>query len=170
MAIAQFVMFIRGLPGAGKSTISSKISVINNSVLIDPDLIPNKNSRLAREERLRKYRICLNNAKRATKEGFSVVWAQPWRKIENIQITIRSLNSDHIKFLLVNINIPVEESWNRSKNRFLNNRKYFDDYTSKFITFRNNFEIDSVSINGMGDVKKNIAKITKFLRYNTEDE
>ncbi|MBU0534885.1 ATP-binding protein [Patescibacteria group bacterium] len=170
MSGVQFIVFIRGLPGAGKSTISNKICNITGYVRIDPDLIPDKYNISLHKERMRKYKICLNEAIKSIRNGLSIVWAQPWRKIKNIQLTINRINNLNVKPILVNINIPVEESWNRSKNRFYNNRQDFDNYISKFAVFDNNFKIDSVDIEGTEDINTNVDRITKFLRNNVPDE
>ena len=170
MVKTNFLMFIRGLPGAGKSTISNKISAITDSIVVDPDLISDKNNKATHEERFRKYKLCLSKAKKALITGHSVIWTQPWRKIQNILITINNLNSKDIRFLLVNMKIPTDESWNRSKTKFDNNREKFNNFVTKFTDFHKDFKVDSININGQKDIDENVKKIIKFLGYNVGDE
>jgi predicted kinase len=165
-----FVVFVRGLPGAGKSTVSIELSKRERTVLVDPDFVADKNIRSSRQERLRKYYICLGKCRKALSKGLSVIWSQPWRKLGNIQLTMERLKESHTNFLLINIEIPIEESWKRSKEKFSGSRKEFNEYIAKFIPLNKTLSIKSITLNGTENSVKNIKIVEKFLRYNVQDE
>lgn len=164
----QIILFIRGLPGSGKTTFASFLSQKFKFKVIDPDLFEDLYKKSERSERLRKYELCLAVAKEFLDEGFNIVWCQPWRKLPNLVTTRKSLCKDkNYKTLLLDITIPVNLSWDRSKTKFNNDTALFNAFISKDtpLTHLSNFEI--LQIDGTKDFKENLNKTIKFLMYNT---
>jgi hypothetical protein len=73
-------------------------------------------------------------------------------------------------FFLINLEIPIEESWSRSEKKFNNSRKEFNEYVAKFVPFDKNFVIKSITLDGTENSVTNVAKVVEFLRYNVRDE
>ena len=158
------VLFVRGLPGSGKTTLSKYVSKQFNFNHINPDFFPDLYKKSERNERLRKFDLCVDKVKKSLKDDTSVVWDQPWRKDYNIPKIIVSLKTE-FEFipLILELNIPVETSWKRSLNKF-NNRKEFDDFTSKYLKSPHLYSC--LKINSEDGFEKNSKKLKKFLEYN----
>lgn len=132
------LIFIRGLPGAGKSTLAKRIknnskekySIVEpenvNLVSTEKDPIKNKNF---------KYRINLKSCIGYLEEGNNVIWAQPWRKMDGLNRTldfIFELYSNPIELWMIEIAIKPEEAWERAKYKLEPHgytwEKYFREY------------------------------------------
>lgn len=150
------VVFVRGLPGSGKTSLSS---MINENLLhgrveqIDPDLVDKNNEAyigFCRElkitnpeidEKLYMYRYLLNKAKSSLSEAKIVIWSQPFTGLENFVYTLeqfRNVSSIQIEdILIVDIMLDKEIARNRMKKRKENgghgpNDEYFDKLANQF--------------------------------------
>ena len=135
-----FCIFIRGLPGAGKSSLSKAFSTTFKAEILDPDKLNlQPNEKPLKNERLKtfKYRRLLEKCINYLDENTDVVWEQPWRKIVNIERTVNQItnlsivSTKEIKFLIVEISINKKTSWERSKRKF-RNRSQFEEYVKKY--------------------------------------
>jgi adenylate kinase family enzyme len=158
------VLFIRGFPGSGKTTISKHIVNKYGFKHINPDFIKDLYKKSDRRERLRKFDLCVKQLKIYLDQDTSVVWDQPWRKSYNIKKIISSLK-DYFSFypLIIELKIPAHISWERSKDKFIN-KEEFDNYISKYLVI--NTVYPKLIINSQEDYDKNITRVDKFLEYN----
>ena len=158
------VLFIRGFPGSGKTTISKHVAQKFDFKHINPDFLPNLYEKSDRRERLRKFDLCAEEVKSSLSDSVSVVWDQPWRKAYNINRVINSLKENYkFKPLIIELTIPIEVSWERSKDKFAH-KKEFDKFVSKYLNLSINYP--KLLINTENDYEKNIQKIEEFLEYN----
>jgi len=167
-------MFIRGLPGAGKTTLAKHIEAFFDVVRLDPDEIK-LSGLILKGERLKtvKYRQLLKTCVASINSGNSVVWSQPWRKPENIKLTadnIVALSKNPIKpphFLVVEIDIDKQTSWKRSRNKF-SSKSNFDNYISRHSNC--DLEIQFLKINGNLTQKAVSILCDKFIIRSTQDK
>ena len=170
MRKSPVLLFIRGLPGSGKSTISETLAKNINGKVIDPDLLKTIGSKSDRSERLRKSTICIEEAKKYINKGYLVIWCQPFRKIQNIKLLTKLLGLTHSDSVLIEIVIPDELSWKRSKVKFNNDRKLFDDFISKYLRTPSVYEIPTLTLNGEEELSHNVNRVLNFIRYNNGNE
>ncbi|NMB92003.1 ATP-binding protein [candidate division WWE3 bacterium] len=164
------LIFVRGLPGSGKSSISLELSKFVNGKIIDPDMLEAKLPKSLRSERLRKFRACVRKTKGYLKEGKNVIWCQPFRKPQNIELLVNMLERKSSNTFLMDISIPLEVSWIRSKGNFHNERETFDDFVSKYSSIANSCTIPVLKLNGEDKIASNVDKILAFIRYNISNE
>jgi len=134
------VIFVRGYPGAGKSSFAKfildkfpdKIKLIDPDAVIISDSIGDK--LLAKKQ---KYRFNLNYCISVLNEGLDVIWTQSWRSISGLNITInniKTLYSEDVAFLVVEVTQDKSTCWNNVRNKFLDftedtyYREYIDNY------------------------------------------
>lgn len=142
------LVILRGVPCSGKSTLAKEIVSINPTFnIIDPDNVNTQNKEYAdfspRKTRnpssnVKMYSYLYDKVESALKNGNNVIWAQPWSRIAEVDLTIKNLgyyltdlksnvwktNLDNIieklpiKIYVVEIQISNEVSLNRwiSKN------------------------------------------------------
>lgn len=150
---SSYLIFLRGLPGSGKTTLSNylkelfSLSIYNPDNIsiddinrIDPFLISFKKDRIKNI----KYRFILNKVMGDILNHKNILWEQPWRKIENITITIENINKQikynqrkSLIFIIIEILIDKNISWSRSKNKF-SSKPEFIKYISKYQPFNIN--------------------------------
>ncbi|MFZ2663933.1 MAG: AAA family ATPase [Patescibacteria group bacterium] len=164
------LILIRGLPGSGKSSISLELVKRMDGKVIDPDLISAIRPKSYRNERLRKFRLCTKNARSYLNKKLNVIWCQPFRKAQNIELVVNSLGMDYLNSFLVDIKIPLEVSWIRSRNKFFNDREIFNEFVSKCLPIPPEYKIPTLTLNGEDEVSSNVNKVLAFIGYNTSDE
>jgi len=98
-----FLIFVRGLPGAGKSDLVDLLldfPPLSDSLRLDPDRVdltdPDfvafvRNLPLELSPKRQIYRFLLYQADEALRQGQSVIWEQPWRLVWGLYITIENL-------------------------------------------------------------------------------
>lgn len=167
------LIIIRGLPGSGKSGLAKKIANISDAHIVDPDMLEDIQDKSTKEERARKYKICLDDAIQNLHSNKIVLWCQPWRRMERLltamQHVSEALKRDPSK-ALIDIFIPIEISWLRSKSKFEKNRELFDRYVARNTLIPKDFEIQTLHINGTKSEGKNFELVCKFLGYNVKNE
>ncbi|MBN1162454.1 hypothetical protein JXA34_01780 [Patescibacteria group bacterium] len=133
-------VFIRGLPGLGKSTLAHKLSGITNFKIINPDDINTESSdyiefaHSLNVKRLKniKYRYNLHQAINYLLNGINIIWEQPWRKISNISITIENIrNKTPTRYIILEFPLDIDKSWRERENRF-SSKQAFKKYVSKW--------------------------------------
>jgi len=95
-----FCLLIRGKPSSGKTTIAEALlKRLDNCKLIDPDQIdtdsreykhfsPRKTKNPT--ENVKTYCFLYNKAETFIKSGCNIIWAQPWSRLAEIELTIRN--------------------------------------------------------------------------------
>jgi tRNA uridine 5-carbamoylmethylation protein Kti12 len=139
------IIFIRGIPSSGKTTLSLKLSSYFKLEIINPDNIAFnsefiKFKNLFRNGRIKniKYKYCLKKAEKLLSEDRNFIWEQPWRNTKGIIKTInyfKKINKD-ITLYLIDLLITDDIVWERIKkdkykNILFKNRKEFDKFVKK---------------------------------------
>jgi hypothetical protein len=103
MAARTLLIFVRGLPGAGKSDLVDlllKYPPLENGLRLDPDRIDLTDPKFTEfandlpKEIIPKrqiYRYLLRQAESALRQGQHVIWEQPWRLTWGLYVTIENL-------------------------------------------------------------------------------
>lgn len=159
-------LFIRGLPGSGKTTLAKNVSSVLKFVLLDPDeLHIQELDGTNTGERLKniKYRYLVKNCIETLKNNQNVIWSQPWRKIENIKITVDNINQlipgtkpNNLSFVVAEIVIDKDLSWKRCSRKF-DTRELFNQYVDKYQSY--NLNLPYIRLDG----NQNSQKITSEL-------
>jgi len=174
------VLFIRGLPGSGKSTLASLLQRRLNFKVLDPDqiLISDDSFKLFLAQsplnsRLKniKYRYLLNTATDCINNNVSIIWNQPWRKVENIQLTSNNIHlnaDDSIKskllFITIELTIDNVTSWNRSKAKYKSEHSFLE-YVSKYKPF--DLDMNYIKISENCDLNEVSTKISEIITNKT---
>ena len=168
-------IFLRGLPGSGKTSLANMLSQKEGFVVVSPDLISPleiKNENGIRIKNL-KYRHLLDKALVLIKAKHNIVWEQPWRKTKNIPLTIENIRSatlkdtDNIKFYVVEIKVNPTLSWKRSKKKF-ESEDYFKSYISKYkeVDLPNDL-FEYIELGGDKPIDEIYKELVSKLRYNS---
>jgi predicted kinase len=168
-----YVIFIRGVPGSGKTTLSEHLSSKINGIVIDPDFTALKDPEFQKtvqenteEGRLKKlkYRHNLKKAKEILETGTHVIWTQPWRKISGLEKTERALSSLKPNFIYADMDTSIDLCWKRTRRKHGNitKRNYIEKYVNRQEPFLN-FSKQRVKIDGTGSLDKESDKIACFI-------
>ncbi len=120
-----------------------------------------------------KYRYLLDKCIEEVKDDKNIIWEQPWRKIKNIQITtdsikksIRSTGSS-VKFLVVEMCLGKNTSWDRSRNKFTNSN-HFEKYISKYQEY--NLKLPCLRLDGTKNTAKLVDTVSELLKTLVKDK
>lgn len=135
MVIQNTIIFIRGYPGSGKTTLSKQLKKTYSIGDIDPDrlflisLLFNK----SRMGQILKYRENLRLARWYLKKNKSFIWEQPWRRIENLENIINQIRREfpHYRLIVIELSLDPEISWERRASSFVD-KPSFSEYLSKY--------------------------------------
>src|SRR3990167_8779751 len=98
------LMIIRGLPGSGKSTLVDgllRLTDLSGARRLNPDFVQVNSTEFVefclvrpKDLPLKKliYRFLLYSACEELAAGCQVIWEQPWRKLELLQLTLENIN------------------------------------------------------------------------------
>lgn len=133
------LLLLRGLPGSGKSTLATELvkqPAFSSAKLLDPDLVDVDSKEFKKflqtqpKDLLFKtvlYRFLLDHACHALVSGEKVIWAQPWRNLDFLKLTLGKINengyqlqrTDKYPFevAIVQITISVDTARNRIEVR-----------------------------------------------------
>lgn len=123
------MIFLRGLPGTGKTTLALEIQKRSPEavVVLDPDLIDYESENYTAflksipegSEKFAPYRFLLNKASKALQEGKEVIWVQAWTKIRGMELAASSLRKidKEIDIKIVELEVPEEEIKKRLEKR-----------------------------------------------------
>lgn len=147
------LVLIRGIPGAGKTSIAEKVAKTLNFYHIDPDLLNTSSvdyKKYAEElvetvpERRIIYRYLLKKTVECLNNNKSVIWSQPWRILERLDLTIRNiyfflkkeekwdeklsdiLKELNIEIIVIEITTPHNTAFERLKKRYKDNKHKWD--------------------------------------------
>ncbi len=130
----SIVVFIRGLPGAGKTFLAQKLQkeIGDNCLVLDPDGIKNHSLEyqlfikdLARREphlspKFFPYRFLRNQALIHLKKGGLVIWDQPWSNLNGLKVTIEYLTKNLSQaplVIIVELEIAPDKAYQRIRKR-----------------------------------------------------
>lgn len=151
---SPLLVFIRGIPGSGKSHLSEYLiqnGIIDNCELIDPDSINDSNLNYMEffkdqikngtNEEVIPWRYNLSLTIEALLHGKNVIWNQPWTELEGIKTTLERVQNalrEHdcekaTIYLIVELLIRPELAWNRIQERLVRgghgpNKEKFQHY------------------------------------------
>ncbi len=180
------IVFIRGLPGSGKSYLASKLATkigLDKSIVLDPDDINYQSDEYIHhsktlsnndvDKQLHPYRFLRAKAFQAILSNKIVIWNQPFTNTATFQKVIAKLqdfalqNKKTLKLLIVEVEVDVDTAKKR-----VNERKYsgghgpsdntFNHYSNDYISFKNK-SIKTISVNGADDINKSVDKVIKTL-------
>ena len=132
------LIFIRGIPGAGKSRLAQHIKNTgkNTYSIVEPEsinLISTEKDPI--KKKLFKYRVNLKSCIGYLEEDTNVIWAQPWTKISGINTTIDLVcetYSGPLEILVIDIAIDAEKGWERAQHKLKPDgyswEKYYKEY------------------------------------------
>lgn len=133
------LLIVRGLPGSGKTTCINEVTILSDSVRLDPDKVDIFSPEFVSfsEEypptlpiKKKVYRYLLQKACAALPQGKVVVWEQPWRNRDLFLLTLQNiatigygiqspqLSSLPFKVAIIEISISSDEALDRVTKRF----------------------------------------------------
>ncbi len=136
----SFILFVRGLPGSGKSDLTNMLRLDrqwSDVVYLNPDEIdPNSNEYMnfvktqvgsPGTQDNYKYRILLHKAIDGIRRGKNIVWDQPWSSLWGLNDTLFNINyflekerlGDKVTFtpLVIDVEVPFDVARNRVHRR-----------------------------------------------------
>jgi hypothetical protein len=171
----NLLVLVRGLPGAGKTKFSRKLtSRIEESIHLNPDEIEKNDEYRTFSKRLGQdgvsevfhpYRYLRERAVDGLRKGGLIVWEQPWSSMEGINITVDHLRervTGEMRVLIVDVDIEPEEAWRRVKKRLESGghgpdkqvfNRFVEDYCSA-----EELPYDHLSISGSGILDDQIER------------
>ncbi|HSX39096.1 MAG TPA: AAA family ATPase [Candidatus Saccharimonadales bacterium] len=195
----QNLVVLRGLPGSGKTVLANNLANYFDLNVFDPDQIDKSKSdfldfinSLSEELPLRRkmYRYLLSQVNTDLNSGKSVIWSQPWRKIDRLVLTIKNIqhylkpiiqydempiytlkNELAFNVVVIELNISTEESRNRVSKRYIEGNHTWDG--SNLELFNSSFEdynlpFDYINIDANKKPSLIAKEAIKFLCTNTK--
>ena len=193
--MANFCLLIRGIPGAGKSTLAKSLQM--SCKVVDPDLV-DINSREYKSfvprqtrnpsERVKMYAFVYGVAETHLRTPSNVVWTQPWSRYSEINLTLRNFafyftelaeraweaSPEEItellpfKFLVAEINTPEHLALERLRKRKELTAKdmYRFNRTCKLFNRHPSFT-PYLTLNGEHSVRANTTNLKCFIENHT---
>lgn len=180
------IIFVRGLPGSGKSFLTSKLraAIDDDVVVLDPDTIDFKSDKYVQHEKdltlqevnpaLFAYRFLRGQAYEAIAKHQIVIWNQPFTNLEIFHKMIANLRleADKYKIDLPIMVIEVEIDPSIASNR-IDTRKNqgghgpthatFNRFINDYTSFRNE-GYDTVTVQGDDDIELSVRHIITELQ------
>lgn len=135
------LVILRGLPGSGKSTLTSEISFYNK---IDPDtlyVLYEATTDLCNY----KYRINFLQAVSSLKKCIPVIWMQCWSTCDGIRFTFNAIKEAcsgvSIRPVVIELELDFNTAYHRHKrsklplNNIISYQTYIDNYVQAFEEF-----------------------------------
>lgn len=178
-------IFIRGLPGSGKSFISDQLKHLlgDGATLIDPDLIDRSAPEYLRlteelensgvDSKFFPYRFLRAKAHKSIEDGRTFVWCQAFTNLEGFNKTIINLtahaeaNNVKLKLFIIEVEIDEKLAKQRVKERVRKGGLDVDDETfARFIADYRTFSDDgyqTLRLDGSAPAELNLSKITQYI-------
>lgn len=176
------IIFLRGLPCSGKSTLAKRLSNLYKWNVISPDNINFSNSAFKKllkqidneasaNLKFIKYLYNLNLAEKYLHDSKNVIWEQPWSKGDGLKKTILNFKTKGIisldECLIINITIPFNISEQRVIKRYekkpksISPQALINDFKTIFENeiFFNDLDIKILQIDGQLGIKEIENKI-----------
>jgi len=188
-------LIIRGKPSSGKTTLTELLAEkLDNHKVLDPDKVDRRSKEYQQyfprntrnpTENVKMYCFLYNKAESYIKNGFDVIWEQPWSRQAEIDLTIRNFG-----YYLTNLNesvwtIQIEEVVSKLpfsllileidvddrvvKTRWIENHPNFKkkelERLKKTLSYFQpiKLRIPSLVIDGIKDNHKNVESVLKFV-------
>ena len=156
----SMLIFLRGYPGVGKSYLAKLLTEYISFVYINPDEIKNDELYVFdRSYRVNIYNYNLKIAKEEILRGSTVLWDQPWRKYENINLTSNQVKAENT--YIIELVDSIENCWKRCKNKY-QGYSFFKQYCSKYT--KNEGSLPTLTIEASCSNDEKITKILQFCR------
>lgn len=180
------IIFIRGLPGSGKSYLTAELYKVlgPDTVVLDPDAIDFEgNSYQSHKKQAIKegvvpalfaYRYLRSQAYKAIAEHKIIIWNQPFTNLDIFNKMVANLRIQAVEH---NVSLPIivveiEVSHDIAKERVENRKQNgghgpsdetFTRFTTDYKSFTNN-GYQTVTIQGDSDVSKSVDRVMNALQ------
>jgi len=179
-------IFIRGLPGSGKSFIAAELARqlgTQTAVLLDPDATDYESDTYKHhvktmeaegvEQKLHAYRFLRGQAYKAIENGKIIIWDQPFRNLEIFHKMIGRMHEHAeavgttVKVLVVELEIDLDTAKARVEKRKAHgghgpSDTTFENFSAEHKSFDDQ-DFNIVKVKGKDDVGKSVEKIMKAL-------
>lgn len=183
------VLFVRGIPGSGKTTIAEYIkeASLSGAVVLDPDLIDyngedyqnhtKEQAKQGVDPKLFAYRYLRAQAYDAITDGKLVIWNQPFSNLEIFnKITARLTEharsvKKKVNFLIVEVEVDPQLAYQRVQKRKSEgghgpSQDRFDQFVDDYQTFaEEGYEVEVVDGNSSNQAADQILAKLKSLKY-----
>lgn len=179
------IIFIRGLPGSGKTYIANELKKVigSDAVLLDPDATDYESEEYVVHQQkmikegvdavLHAYRFLRGKAYKAIEEGKAVIWNQPFTNLEIFNKMVAKLRlqaSEHdteLTILVVEVEVdPVLAKERVQKRKDSGGHGPSDDTFERFTRDYKSFKSDgynTVTVYGDDDVSESVTNIMHTL-------
>lgn len=183
------ILFVRGIPGSGKTTIAEYIkeALSEKVVILDPDLTDydsedyqnhiKEQTKQGVDPNLFAYRYLRAQAYDAIAGGKLVIWNQPFSNLEIFNKITARLNEHATKvgvvvnFLIVEVEVDPELAYQRVKKRKSEgghgpSQDRFDQFVDDYQTFaEEGYEVEVVDGNSSMQAADQVLTRLKSLKY-----
>lgn len=174
------LVFIRGLPGSGKSYLTERLAAAlpdDEVIVLDPDAIDYQSSAYDAhvktqtsegvDEKLHPYRFLRAQAYKAIEDGKIILWNQPFNNLELFHKVVARLQEyagEHgkdLSTLVIEVTIDISTAKKRVETRKANGGHgpsdvIFGQFVDNYVSFANEGFM-TIAVDGSGDVNKSVA-------------
>ncbi len=180
------IIFIRGLPGSGKSVLARAIAKrigTENTVVLDPDAIDTSSAPYRKlvddlraqsvDEKFYPYRYLRASAHEAILRNATILWNQAFTSLDGLQKTMKNLsdyateNGKTLPILVVEVSVEPSTAIERIKMRVKSGGHEVDEMTfARFVQDYKSFvdePFNTLQVSGEKSADENASLIVQYL-------